>query len=99
MFSTSNDILHLAIALAVLVVSGYLSYMFYHLANLAKESQKSVEHVNTQLDRVDSVMDEVIPTVQSINGTVRHIHESLIPPIDTVLGFLKRLTHFNKDKE
>lgn len=98
MFTTSSDLLHLAIAIAVLLVGGYLSYLFYHLANLAKESQKSVERVNHQLDKVDALVDEVIPTVQGINSTVRRIHESLVSPLNSVLGLFKRLTNFN-DKE
>lgn len=95
MLETSRDILNIAIALAVVVVGGYLSYMFYHLARLAKESQQSVERVNAQLDKVDALVDEVIPTVQSINGTVRKIHESLVSPLNSLLGLFKRFTNFD----
>lgn len=97
MFSTSRDILNLGIAIAVVVVAGYLSYLFYHLANLAKESKKSVERVNTQLDRVDGLINEIIPTVQGINSTVRKIHESLVSPINSLLGIVKRITKFNDE--
>lgn len=97
MVSTSKDLLEIAIAIAVLVVGGYLSYLFYHLANLAKESKKSVERVNGELDRVDALMDEIVPTVQGINNTVRHVHESLISPLDSILGIFKRITNFSKE--
>lgn len=94
MVSTSKDLLEIAIAIAVLVVGGYLSYLLFHLANLAKESKKSVERVNTELDRVDALMDEIVPTVQGINNTVRRVHESLITPLDSLMGIFKRFTKF-----
>ncbi len=97
MLSTSSDLLHIAIAIAVVVVGGYLSYLLYNLGNLAKESKKSVERVNTQLDKVDAVIDEVIPTIQGINRSVRQVQEALSSPLNSLLGIFKRFTHLNDE--
>lgn len=91
MLETSKDILYIGIAIAVLAVSGYLSYLLYSLAKLVQESKKTVEDVNKKLDTVNPVVDSATDTVKSLVETIQAINEGILKPIASLSEIIKKV--------
>jgi len=94
MFNESIDLLWLAIALAVLVVSGFTAYLIFHLAHLVRESKRTVEDVNGKMKRVDPALDALTSTAQELSKSVESLRTNVIEPIAGIGGFLKGILNF-----
>ncbi len=81
MFNTSTDLLLIAIAISVLSLSGYLSYLIYSLAKVVQESKKTVEDVNKKLEKIDPIIDSSAETVTSLMETLRTINNNVLKPV------------------
>ena len=84
MFETSLDLLYGAIAIGVLLFAGFLSYVLFRTGKIIEESQKSVETVNKNLSKLETVVDDVIPTIREVNMTVRDINSNIVKPVTSI---------------
>lgn len=102
MLETSKDILFIAISIAVLAVSGYLSYLLYSVTKLTQESKKTVEDVNKKLEKVNPVIDSAAETIQSLTETIQAINDGILKPIASISEIIKKVRTvqniFSKEK-
>lgn len=91
MLETSKDLLFIAIAIAVLALGGYLSYLFYSLAKLVQESKRTVEDVNKKLEKIDPLVDNTTETVNSLMSTVQAIDNGILKPIASLSDVIKNI--------
>lgn len=91
MLNTSTDLLLIAIAISVLGLSGYLSYLIYSLAKVVQESKKTVEDVNKKLEKVDPLVDSSTETISSLMETLQTINNNILKPVASVSGVIKNL--------
>jgi uncharacterized protein YoxC len=91
MLETSKDILYIAISVAVLAVSGYLSYLLYSVTKLIQESKKTVEDVNKKLEKVNPVLDSATNTVKSLSETIQAINDGILKPIASISEVIKKV--------
>lgn len=91
MLETSQDILFIAIAVAVLTLSGYLCYLIYSLTKLTQESKKTVEDVNKKLEEVNPVLDSASNTVKSLTETIQAINNGILKPIVSITEIVKKV--------
>ncbi|MCA9375740.1 MAG: hypothetical protein KC925_01625 [Candidatus Doudnabacteria bacterium] len=89
MFDESKDILWLAIAISVIGVSGFLSYLLLHTAHLVRESKRTVEDVNGKLKRVDPALDAITKALEEASVAVTSLRENVIEPIASIGGVIK----------
>lgn len=59
MFNESIDILWLALALAILVLTSFLCWVLYYIAQLLKQSNNMVQEIRHQIERVEGLIDKM----------------------------------------
>lgn len=57
MFTTSRDILNLALTLSVVVISFFIAWLLYYIVMMFKEMHKVVRDVTKALEKMNDVLD------------------------------------------
>ena len=83
MFDTSIDLLWGGLALAIVVLAGFLSYLLYSVTKVVQESRKTVEDVNKKLAKIDPIVDSTSTTVSSLMQTIDGINNGILKPIES----------------
>ncbi len=65
MYLSSQDALHLAIAISVVAVSGFLCWVLYELARMLREANIVVREVHDKVNRVEMFISEISEKVSS----------------------------------
>jgi len=91
MLNTSTDLLLIAIAISVLGLTGYLSYLIYSLAKVVQESKKTVEDVNKKLGKIDPIVESSAETISSLMETLKSINDNLLKPVASFSKLFKNV--------
>lgn len=92
MFETSLDFLYIALGIGILAVAGFISLALYRASKVMEESEKTVRSVNKKLDVMDELIEDFVPTIKALNGTVRDINEKIVRPISSLGTLFDRIT-------
>ena len=65
MLNSSQDILYLAIALAVLSLAGFSSWAIYYLARILQQGFRAAKEMRERLGRVDALVKSIKEKVDS----------------------------------
>lgn len=93
----------------VSVLTVMLSFIFYHVAMLIRETKLTVKdaretmrEVNKVLQKVDLIINNVQESVAMVRGTVEEINQGILAPVRKIAGFTALITGIlshDKDKK
>ncbi len=67
MFNESIDFLWLALALAILILTSFLCWVLYYIAQLLKQANQTVMEIRHQVERVEGLIDKIESMVGSFH--------------------------------
>lgn len=102
MFQESVDLWYGALAIAVVLVAGFLAYLLWALAKLVLEGKRTVEDVNKKLEKIDPVVNESTTTLTDLLKTLRMINDNVLKPVanfSQVIGNVRRAVEVFRGKK
>jgi uncharacterized protein YoxC len=101
MINTSQDVFWILLAISILLTAGFLSFVLYRVGKITEEAQKTVKDINIKLKKLNPLLDEGIPAVNSLIESLQQLNKGIIKPVlglgGTIAGItsiLKKWKHF-----
>lgn len=95
MFNESIDILWLALALAILILTSFLCWVLYYIAQLLKQANQTVIEIRNQVERVEKLIDKM----ESMMGSFHDKFASTGAALGVIAKAVQYFFHRKAEKE
>lgn len=85
----ANDFILYAGGVAILILTGFISYLLYAMTKVVQSANVTVDDVNNKLKKVDPVVDETTKTLTELNESVQTINENVLKPVASIASLFK----------
>lgn len=92
LFNSSQDLLYIAISIAVLGLAVFTCWAIYYLAMILKQSFQVAKEMRDRLHKVDGIIDSINGVINSLKGKIEHSASYLLligEGIKTLVGIMK----------